>query len=135
MTTGGMLDRTAISLTKPVCRAERTIDCERVHGMPDLIHSTTHSWHSSRLHTLAQTLAHDRIDGGGNTVQFCSPLQKYFRASSITLRQYESPETRRRPRRQSNQLERIIATAASRYKAKRSVLRKNGTDASSKQAA
>jgi hypothetical protein len=36
-------------------------------------------------------------------------------------------------RRQSNQRDSIIATAASRYMAKRSVFRRNGTDASSKQ--
>jgi hypothetical protein len=45
----------------------------------------------------------------------------------------ESDEARRGFSPKSNQLESIIATAASRYIAKRSVLRENGTDASSKQ--
>jgi hypothetical protein len=45
----------------------------------------------------------------------------------------KSYEARRGFRCQSNQLESIIAIAASRYKAKRSVLRENGTNASSKQ--
>jgi hypothetical protein len=45
----------------------------------------------------------------------------------------KSDEARLESRCRSYQLESIIATAASRYKAKRSVLRKNGTDASSKQ--
>jgi hypothetical protein len=47
----------------------------------------------------------------------------------------EPPEARRKSLCQSNQLESIIATAASRCMAKRSVFRKNRTDASSKQAA
>jgi hypothetical protein len=49
-----MLDRTAIMLTKLVCNMERTLDSERNHGMPDLIHSNKHSWHSRRLRTFAQ---------------------------------------------------------------------------------
>jgi hypothetical protein len=51
----------------------------------------------------------------------------------MTYAKIESDEARRGSRRQSHQPESIIATAASRYMAKRSVFRKNGTDASSKQ--
>jgi hypothetical protein len=50
MTTGGMLDRTAIRLTKQVCNVERTFDGKRNQAMPDLLHSTKHSWHSRLLH-------------------------------------------------------------------------------------
>ena len=77
-----MPDRTAIRLTKQVCNVVRTVDCERNNGMPDLIHSTKHSWHSLGLHTFAQTLAHSCIGEGGGTVQFCSPFWKYFRVSN-----------------------------------------------------
>jgi len=64
MTTGGMLDRTAIRLTKQVSSVERTIDCERNQAMPDLLHSTKHSWRSLRLHTSVRTLAYGSIKGG-----------------------------------------------------------------------
>jgi hypothetical protein len=53
----------------------------------------------------------------------------------MTYAKIESDEARRGSHCQSIRLERIIATAASRYKAERSVVRRNRTDASSKLAA
>jgi hypothetical protein len=62
---------------------------------------------------------------------FAHHLGIYFRYLGFRGVKTESDDARQEPRRQSNQLESIIATAASLYKAKRSMLRKNGTDASS----
>jgi hypothetical protein len=74
-----MLDRTFIRLTKLVCSVERTIDSERNHGMPDLIHSTKHSWHSLRLRTLTQALANARIGGGGHCAILLTFLEIFSR--------------------------------------------------------
>jgi hypothetical protein len=111
---------------------ERTIDCERDNGMPDLLHSTKHSWHSRRLNTSAQTLAHGCI-GGGILCNFAHLSGNIFAPPRLRDSNMESDDARRESHCSSNQPESIIATAASGYKARRSVLRKNGTDASSKQ--
>jgi len=95
MTTGGMLDRTATSLTKLVCSAERTIDCERNHAMPDLIHSTTHSWHSRRLHTFAQTLAHGCIGGGAILCNFAHLSRNILASPGLRDAKIKSDEARR----------------------------------------
>jgi len=125
MTTGGMLDHTATRLTKLVCSVERTIDCERNHGMPDLLHATKHSRHSLRLHTLIQTLAHGRTCGGEILCNFAHSCGNIFAPPQFRFANMESDKTRRGSRRQSNPLESIIAAVASRYKAKRHMLRKN----------
>jgi hypothetical protein len=70
---------------------------------------------------------------------FCAILLTFLEVFSFLpgLRDAEikSDEARRESHRQSNRPESIIAAAPSGYKARRSVLKKNGTDASSKQAA
>jgi hypothetical protein len=79
MTTGGMLDRTAIRLTKLVCNMERTIDSERNHGMPDLIHLNEHLWHSRQLYTFAQ-IQHIAESAMG---EYCPILLAFLEISSF----------------------------------------------------
>jgi hypothetical protein len=130
MTAGGMLDRTAIRLTKQVRNLENTIDCERNHGMPNLLHSTKHSWHSVRLHTFTQTLAHVCIGDGGILCNFAHPYGNIFAPSRYLTPTWNLMKRAGEFRCRSYQPESIIATAASGSKAKRSVFRKSGTDAS-----
>jgi hypothetical protein len=64
------------------------------------------------------------------TFAFAHHFGEYFRYLGLRDVKMGSDEARRQPYRNSNHPESTMAAAASRYKAKRSVLRKNGTDAS-----
>jgi hypothetical protein len=82
-------------------------------------------------HTKSPALACNYTPVGEVLFTFAHHFGKYFRYLGFRDVKMESEDARRGPPRQINQPESIIATAASPYKAKRSVLRKNGTDASS----
>jgi hypothetical protein len=60
-------------------------------------------------------------------------LAEHFKYLGLQCANIKSDEVRRGSSRQNCRADSIIATVASDYKAKRSVLRKNGTNASSQQ--
>jgi hypothetical protein len=70
---------------------------------------------------------------GNVLVNSAQLVRKYFKYLGFCSSKMEPDEARRESHRQSNRSQSIIATAASGYKARRSVLRKNGADASSEQ--
>jgi hypothetical protein len=64
--------------------------------MPDLVHSTKHSWHSRRLHTFAQTIAHSRIGGGGGILcNFAHLFRSIFSSPGLRDAKIKSDEARR----------------------------------------
>jgi hypothetical protein len=135
MTTGGMLDRTAIRLTKQVCNVERTIDGKRNHGMPRLQSCPLAIMVFSSAAHFTHTLAYGCIGALGMLCNFAHLFRSIFPSPGLRDAKINSDEARRESHCQRNRSQCIIATAASRYRVKRRVSRKNGTDASSKQAA
>jgi hypothetical protein len=83
MTTGGMLDRTAIRLTKQACSVESPIDFERNHRALDLLHSTKQPWHTLRLYTLTQTLAQGCAGCGKILFNFAHVSRNIFAPSGL----------------------------------------------------
>ena len=80
--------------------------------MPDLPHSTKHPLHPLGC-TLYPNFSTGYAGGGGVLFNFAHLSRKYFKYLGFRDANMESDEARRESRRQSNQLESIIATDAS----------------------
>jgi hypothetical protein len=84
-----------------------------------------------RVHTKTPTLVSNYTPVGKVVFTFAHHSGKYFRCLDFSDVTMESDVARRESRRKSYHFDSITATAASGYKARRRVLRKNGIDASS----